>query len=256
MHFSIFIPNGITKAPVLWFLAGLTSNDQNFMQKAGAQKYAVQHGLVIITPDTSPRGLGIPGEDSNGWDFGVGAGMYVDAVEAPWSKGYKMFTYVTQELPALIAANFPQVDMERQAISGHSMGGHGALICALKNPGKYKSVSAFAPICNASEVPWGIKTFSAYLGSDKAIWKQYDACELAEKYSGPNPHILIHQGQKDKFLSNPDQLQTEKFSQICKKNTILSDTSITYCPAFDHGYYFIATFVEAHIEHHAKYLKA
>lgn len=170
----------------------------------------------------------------------------------PWSKGYRMYTYVTVELSALVAT-FPFVDASRQSISGHSMGGHGALLCALKNPGKYKSVSAFAPICNASEVPWGEKTFSAYLGSNRQLWKQYDACELAKQYHGAYPHVLVHQGDKDKFLGT--QLATPKFAQICKENPKLTDTHIAMCEGYDHGYYFIATFIEEHIKHHAKYLK-
>jgi S-formylglutathione hydrolase len=255
MHFSVFFPPTSKPAPVLWFLAGLTSNDQNFVQKAGAQRLAAQHGIALVAPDTSPRGLGIPGEDTNGWDFGVGAGMYVDAVNPPWEKGYKMYSYVTKDLPALLVANFPQLDMSRQAISGHSMGGHGALLCALKNPGHYKSVSAFAPICNASAVPWGNKTFSAYLGPESALWKEYDACELATKYKGPYIPVLVHQGDKDKFLAN--QLSTPKFEAVLKGNPVFSESTppkIVMCPGYDHGYYFISSFVDEHVAFHAAHL--
>jgi len=254
MHFTIFFPSVSGKVPILWYLSGLTCTDQNFVQKAGAQKSAAQHGIALICPDTSPRGLGIPGEDTNGWDFGVGAGMYVDAVAAPWDKGYKMYSYVTKELPEYLHDHFPQLDCTRQAIFGHSMVGHGALLCALKNPGRYKSVSALAPICNASQVPWGEKTFAAYLGGDREIWKQYDACEQAAKYHGPPLHILVHQGDKDKFLAT--QLSTDKFANSLKGNSALSSSEVKLCEGYDHGYYFIATFVEEHIAHHAKFLKA
>jgi len=254
MTFHVFTPElaRTQSCPVLYYLSGLTCTDLNVIEKGFAQKWCQDHGLFLVAPDTSPRGLGIPGEDPD-WDFGTGAGMYVDATNAPWSKGYKMYTYVTQELPQLLAASIPNFDGTRQSITGHSMGGHGALICALKNPGKYKSVSAFAPICNASEVPWGIKTFSAYLGEDRTTWKAYDACELAQTYSGPDPHILVDQGSEDKFLAT--QLSTSKFVKICESNPVLEQSKIKIHPGYDHSYYFVSSFMELHVKHHAHYLK-
>eukprot|EP01125_Pyxidicula_operculata_P011361 TRINITY_DN3723_c0_g1_i2.p1 TRINITY_DN3723_c0_g1~~TRINITY_DN3723_c0_g1_i2.p1 ORF type:complete len:197 (-),score=58.52 TRINITY_DN3723_c0_g1_i2:72-662(-) len=193
--------------------------------------------------------------------------MYVDATEEPWvkdGKGFRMYSYITSELPSLISSNFgDKVDLTRQSIFGHSMGGHGALICSLKNPGKYKSVSAFSPMCNASEAPWGIKSFSAYLGTDKTKWKEYDACELASKYNGPNPHILVDQGDEDKFYNDytdgsgnkvSQQLSTKKFIDVCANNSIFADAQINIQPGYDHSYFFISTFMESHIKHHAKYL--
>jgi len=254
MHFHIFLPEKAQHAPcpVLYYLSGLTCSDQNVVQKSFAQKFCADHSIIFIAPDTSPRGLGIPGEEPE-WDFGTGAGMYVDATNEPWSRGYKMYTYVTKELPQLVAANIKNVDISRESITGHSMGGHGALICALKNPGRYRSVSAFAPICNASQVPWGIKTFSAYLGDNTESWKTYDACELAQHYQGPDPHILIDQGTQDKFLQ--EQLSTPKFLQICVTNPNLSSTKVYMREKYDHSYYFVSSFMEDHIMHHAKFLK-
>uniref|UniRef100_A0A6B2LDL0 S-formylglutathione hydrolase n=1 Tax=Arcella intermedia TaxID=1963864 RepID=A0A6B2LDL0_9EUKA len=252
MHFHVFHPKVEQKAPVVFYLSGLTCTDLNVIEKGFAQRWCSQHGLFFVAPDTSPRGLGIPGEDPD-WDFGTGAGMYVDATNAPWSSGYKMYSYITQELPQLLSAQLPLLDTSRMSITGHSMGGHGALLCALKNPGLYKSVSAFAPICNSSEVPWGIKTFTAYLGEDKSTWKEYDACHLASQYNGPDLHLLVDQGTADKFLEV--QLSTAKFEGICKANPVLSNAKINMRPGYDHGYYFVSTFMEEHIAHHANFLK-
>ncbi|KJE96801.1 esterase D/formylglutathione hydrolase, variant 1 [Capsaspora owczarzaki ATCC 30864] len=177
--------------PALYWLSGLTCNDQNFITKAGAQRAAAKHDIILVCPDTSPRGCNIPGE-TDSWDFGAGAGFYVDATEDKWSKHYNMYTYITAELQAIVEENF-NVNPERQSIFGHSMGGHGALICALKNPGMYKSVSAFAPICHPTQCPWGTKAFSGYLGADKETWKEWDATLLTESYNGPRMEVLIDQ---------------------------------------------------------------
>lgn len=194
MNFAVYLPPQAEsgKVPVIYWLSGLTCTEMNFVQKAGAQKYASEHGLMIVCPDTSPRGLKIPG-DSDSWDFGEGASFYVDATQEPWNKNYKMYSYVTSELPEIIAANFP-VSEGKQSIMGHSMGGHGALICALKNPGLYKSVSVFAPICNPCKCPWGKKAFGNYLGAEEtSSWKDWDATELMKVYKGPEIHLLLDQ---------------------------------------------------------------
>jgi len=251
MHFQIFVPPDVsTPRPVLWFLAGLTSTDQNFMQKSGVQKYAAKNGVAIICPDTSPRGLGYLGETES-YDFGVGAGMYVDSTQEPWKEGYKMYSYVTRELPELVFSQFSFLDVNRQSISGHSMGGHGALICALKNPGKYRSCSAFAPICNVSNVPWGIKTFTQYLGTDKEQWSHYDSTELSKTYKGPHLNILVDQGSQDKFLQT--QLRPEILIESCSNNDNIT-LNYRLHEGYDHGYYFISTFVEDHINYHCQFL--
>jgi len=203
-----------------------------------------------VAPDTSPRGLGYPG-DKDSWDFGVGAGMYVDSTEAPWKVGYRMYSYITKELPRVIHENFP-TDSTIEAIFGHSMGGHGALIMALKNPGKYKSVSAFAPICNPSRVAWGQKTFSAYLGANKESWKAYDATELAKTYNGPTLDILIDQGDKDPYLQS--DLTPQTFLNATNTNPKVK-LNFRIHNGYDHGYYFISTFIEDHFKYHAKFLQ-
>ena len=213
MKFSVFQPPQAKsgKVPVLYYLAGLTCNEETFAIKAGAQHLAAELGLMLVAPDTSPRGADIPGE-TDSWDFGVGAGFYVDATREPWTQHYRMYGYVTNELPALIAGKFP-ADAVRQGIFGHSMGGHGALVCALRNPGQYKSVSAFAPIAAPMRCPWGKKAFKGYLGDDHAAWQEYDASELVRRarFAGP---ILVDQGLADKFL--PDQLYPEVFEAACR----------------------------------------
>lgn len=252
MNFSIYLPSksNTTKVPVLYWLSGLTCTEQNFTFKSGFQKYAEENGLVVVVPDTSPRGCNIEGEDDD-WDFGTGAGFYLNATEQKWKKNYNMYSYVTRELPSLINANFP-VLMDKQGITGHSMGGHGALICALKNPGKYKSVSAFAPISNPINCPWGQKAFSGYLGPDKESWKEWDACELVKVYEGPPfPSILIDQGKDDKFLIQK-QLLPENFVEACREPGV--QVVLRMHEGYDHGFGFVTTFLESHFKHHAKCL--
>ncbi|MDE1464102.1 S-formylglutathione hydrolase [Spartinivicinus sp. A2-2] len=248
MVFAIFLPPQAEEqaVPVLYWLSGLECTDENFMQKAGAQRLAAELGMAIVCPDTSPRGTNLPGEHDS-WDLGSSAGFYVDATEQPWASHYKMYSYVTKELPVLITESFPVTD--KKAISGHSMGGHGALVCALKNPRAYTSVSAFAPISHPSDCPWGQKAFSHYLGDNKDNWAQYDACDLVAKSSSPIP-ILVDQGSADKFLS--EQLKPESLTKACKDN----DFSLTLRmqPGYDHSYFFIASFIEDHLHYHGKAL--
>lgn len=247
MRFSIYQPSQAKseRIPVLYFLSGLTCTEENFMAKGGAQQFAAKYGLIIVAPDTSPRNSGIPGEDDD-WDFGTGAGFYVDATVEPWAGHYQMYSYVVQELPALIAEHFP-VKPERQGIFGHSMGGHGALICALKNPEKYKSVSALAPIAAPMRCQWGQKAFSNYLGSDKETWRAYDASELVLTSSFKRP-ILIDQGTVDPFLEK-QQLLPEVFEEACEKAG--QPLTLRFQEGYNHSYYFIASFIEDHINHHA-----
>ena len=251
MRFSVFQPPQVqqNKLPVLVYLAGLTCTEETFATKAGAQRLASDLGLILVAPDTSPRGLNLPG-DSESWDFGVGAGFYVDATQAPWSANYRMYSYVTAELPELIAAHFP-ADTARQGIFGHSMGGHGALVCALRNPKHYRSVSAFAPIAAPMHCPWGEKALSGYLGSDRTKWAQYDASELVRQRPF-GPEILIDQGTADKFLS--EQLKPERFQSACA--TSAQKLTLRMQEGYDHGYFFIATFVEDHLRFHAAALSA
>jgi S-formylglutathione hydrolase len=234
------------QVPVLYYLSGLTCTAENFTTKAGAQQFAAKYGVAIVAPDTSPRGADVPDEDT--WDFGSGAGFYVDATQAPWAKHYNMYSYVTEELPALIAANFP-IDANRQGIFGHSMGGHGALICALRNPDQFKSVSAFAPIVAPTQCPWGEKAFSHYLGDDRETWKNYDATELIQRSTFP-VQILVDQGSTDSFLAS--QLKPQLFEAACQQ--VGQDLHLRYQADYDHSYYFIATFMEDHIRHHAQML--
>ncbi|MDX2212829.1 MAG: S-formylglutathione hydrolase [Oculatellaceae cyanobacterium bins.114] len=249
MKFSVYQPPQARShpVPVLYFLSGLTCTEENFMVKAGAQQFAAKYGVMLVAPDTSPRGRGIPGEEDD-WDFGTGAGFYVDATEAPWNQYYRMYSYVTQELPALIAANFA-VQSDCQGILGHSMGGHGALICALKNPDQYQSVSAFAPIAAPMQCPWGQKAFRNYLGSDIEQWRAYDASELVLTTQRDRP-ILIDQGMADPFLEK--QLMPERFEQACAK--VGQPLTLRRQADYDHGYYFISTFIEDHIRFHAEAL--
>jgi len=247
MRFSIYQPPQAKseRVPVLYFLSGLTCTEENFMAKAGAQQFAAKYGLIIVAPDTSPRNSGIPGEEDD-WDFGTGAGFYVDATVEPWAGHYQMYSYVVEELPALIAEYFP-IKPERQGIFGHSMGGHGALICALKNPERYKSVSAFAPIAAPMRCQWGQKAFSNYLGSDQETWRAYDASELVLTSSFKRP-ILIDQGTIDPFLEK-QQLLPEVFEQACEK--VGQPLTLRFQEGYNHSYYFIASFIEDHISHHA-----
>ena len=255
MDFTVFVPPQASKSrpvPTLFWLSGLTCTDENFLTKAGAQKRASELGIAIVMPDTSPRGAGIAGEDDF-YDFGSGAGFYLDATEPDWKENYNMYSYVTEELPELLSTDFPELCNVRQGIFGHSMGGHGALICALKNPGKYRSVSAFSPICNPIECPWGQKAFSGYLGEDnKEWWKRYDATELVSSYKGPPIHVLVDQGAADNFYIEK-QLLPENFERACASNDNVRAT-LRIQPEYDHSYYFIATFVDDHLDHHASSL--
>ncbi|MDR7068425.1 S-formylglutathione hydrolase [Pseudoxanthomonas japonensis] len=249
MRFAVYLPPQAErgKLPVLYWLSGLTCTEQNFITKAGAQRYAAEHGVILVAPDTSPRGEDVA--DAEGYDLGKGAGFYVNATQAPWSAHYRMYDYIVDELPALIEAHFPANGA--RAISGHSMGGHGALTIALKNPGRYRSVSAFSPIVGPSQVPWGEKAFGAYLGTDREGWKQYDAVELVRGASERLP-LLVDQGDADEFLHTqlkPDLLQAAA-------DAVGHPLTLRLQPGYDHSYYFIASFIGEHIAHHAKALNA
>ena len=249
MVFAIYLPPQAQTqpVPVLYWLSGLTCTDENFMQKAGAQRIAAELGIAIVAPDTSPRDTDLPGEHDS-YDFGSGAGFYVNATETPWSAHYRMYDYVTDELPALIEQHFPVTP--KRAISGHSMGGHGALICALKNPGRYVSVSAFAPISNPINCPWGEKAFSGYLGTDREAWKAWDSCELIATAKERLP-ILVDQGEADDFLQ--EQLKPEALKAACASAG--HPLELRMRPGYDHSYFFIASFIEDHLRHHARALK-
>jgi len=251
MKFQVFLPPQAVagaRVPVLYWLSGLTCNEDNFMHKAGAFNAAAKSGVMIVCPDTSPRGCNIEGDKAS-WDFGEGAGFYVNATEPKWERNYRMYDYVVHELPALVDHHLPSNG--RQSVFGHSMGGHGALVCFLRNPNRYASVSAFSPICHPSVVPWGVKAFTGYLGSNKEAWKQYDATELVKVYNGPKVPILIDQGTDDQFLPQK-QLLPEDFEAAAK--TVNYPVTIRMQEGYDHSYYFISTFVEDHISHHARML--
>ena len=247
MTFAVYLPPQAKTGPVpvLYYLSGLTCSEENFTAKAGAQRYAAEYGLMLVAPDTSPRGAGIPGETDD-WDFGVGAGFYVDATVDPWRHHYRMYRYVVEELPEVIAQHFPVQD-DRAGVFGHSMGGHGALVCGLRNRDRYRSISAFAPISAPIQCPWGQKAFTHYLGADQENWRLYDASELVLKYADPNRPILIDQGTADAFLTQ--QLHPEIFEQACAKAG--QPLTLRMQAGYDHSYYFIATFMEDHIRHHA-----
>ncbi|MGH1487094.1 MAG: S-formylglutathione hydrolase [Cellvibrionaceae bacterium] len=249
MIFSIFLPPQAEKDPVplLYWLSGLTCTDENFMQKAGAQRVAAELGIAIVCPDTSPRGADLPGEHDD-YDFGSGAGFYLNATQEPWSQHYRMYDYIVDELPALLQENFPVSD--KSSISGHSMGGHGALTLALKNPGKYCSVSAFSPICNPVSANWGDKVFSRYLGDDKKAWEQYDASLLVAQTSDKLP-IFVDQGDKDEFMS--EQLKPETLQAACEANNYPLTLRMQF--GYDHSYYFVASFIEDHLRYHDKALR-
>ena len=249
MQFSAFVPSAAArgKCPVLWFLSGLTCTEENFTVKAGAQKYAESYGMIVVVPDTSPRGAGIEGEDES-YDFGTGAGFYLDATQAPWDQNYRMYSYITQELQDLVSDNFP-IDCARQGITGHSMGGHGALTIGLKNPHLYRSISAFSPICSPTQCPWGQKALRGYLGANGSAWTQYDAVELTR--SGyRSGEILVDQGEADNFLQ--EQLKPELLSSVCAETG--QTLQLRMQPGYDHSYYFIASFIEDHIAFHASSL--
>ncbi|MFP6806613.1 MAG: S-formylglutathione hydrolase [Pseudomonadales bacterium] len=252
MRFSIFLPPQAEtkKVPVLYWLSGLTCSDENFVQKAGAQKYAAELGIAIVAPDTSPRGEDVPDDPDGAYDFGLGAGFYVNATQAPWAKHYQMYEYISSELPVLIAAEFP-VDALRSGIFGHSMGGHGALSIGLKNPALFKSISAFAPICSPVNCPWGEKALGNYLGGDQKTWLDYDACELIGRSDNTDQAILVDQGGSDDFLE--EQLKPELLQRACDKAG--RQLELRLQPGYDHSYFFIATFMESHIRFHAIHLK-
>lgn len=251
MEFSVYLPPQAEAGdvPVLWWLSGLTCTDQNFVTKAGAQAYAAEHGVAIVAPDTSPRGDGVPDDPDGAYDFGLGAGFYVNATEAPWSANYRMYEYVVEELPALVAAEFP-IDTARQGIFGHSMGGHGALTIALGNPGRFKSVSAFAPIVSPLNCPWGEKALGGYLGDDRDRWREHDSCALIADVTERLP-ILIDQGEADPFLEK--ELKPHLIEEVCAQ----ADHPLTLRmhPGYDHSYFFIATFVGDHVRWHADALR-
>lgn len=245
MTFAVYLPplalQGY-RVPVLYWLSGLTCTDENFATKSGAQRFAAHWGIALVMPDTSPRGRDVP--DAEGYDLGQGAGFYVNATQEPWAKHFRMYDYVAEELPALVEQYFPVTG--QSSIFGHSMGGHGALQIALKNPERYAAVSAFAPIVNPSETPWGQKAFAAYLGSDKAAWAEYDSTELVKKAVKKLP-VLIDQGDADEFY--PIQLQPEKFVSAARSNGF--HVQFNQAQGYDHSYFFIASFIDRHIEFHA-----
>jgi len=248
MEFAVFLPPAALgeearSVPVLYWFSGLTCTDENFMQKAGAHRRAAELGLAIVCPDTSPRGLDLPGENDS-YDFGSGAGFYVNATREPWSGHYRMYDYVVDELPALVEGQLPFNG--KRAVSGHSMGGHGALITALKNPGRYASVSAFAPICHPSDCPWGIKAFSGYLGDDREAWAEWDATLLVAGARERLP-LLIDQGTADNFLA--EQLHPETLAEACER--VHHPIRLRMHRGYDHSYFFIASFIDEHLEHHA-----
>ena len=250
MKFAAYLPTQARteKVPVLYFLSGLTCTEENFPVKGHAQQTAAELGLMLIAPDTSPREPRLPG-DADSWDFGYSAGFYVDATVSPWSQFYRMYSYVTKELPELIAAHLP-ARAGASGIFGHSMGGHGALVCALRNPDRYKSVSAFAPIAAPMQSPWGRKAFTNYLGADAESWREYDASELVARRPFPGT-ILIDQGASDQWLA--EQLLPDKFAAAAAKSG--QALNLRMQPGYDHGYYFIQTFMADHLRHHAQQLK-
>ena len=250
MSFSVFVPDHepSAKLPVLWYLSGLTCTHANVTEKGEFRAACSEHGVIFIAPDTSPRGDDVP--DDDGYDFGKGAGFYVDATQEPWAANFRMRSYIEQELPALIAAEFP-ADMRRQGITGHSMGGHGALTISLRNPGRFRSTSAFAPIVSPLNCPWGEKALSGYIGPDKADWRQYDACALIED-GARLPDLLVDQGEADNFLH--EQLKPGLLVLACKKAGI--PATIRMQPGYDHSYYFISSFMADHVAWHAERLKA
>ena len=253
MQFSVFVPSQAAngKVPVVTFLSGLTCTEENFMVKSGAQRVAAELGLMLVSPDTSPRGEGVPDDPDDDYDFGLGAGFYVNSSEAPWSKHYQMYDYVTQELQEVISANFPG-DADRHGLTGHSMGGHGALTIGLRNPELFKSLSAFAPICTTLHSLWGKKALGYYLGDDTSTWMHYDSCEVARNVDDPNAYskILVDQGADDPFLA--EQLKPELLKAACEESGLPLELRIH--DGYDHGYYFIATFIEEHLRFHADQL--
>ena len=252
MTFAVFVPDHApgAKLPVLWYLSGLTCTHANVMEKGEYRAACAQHGIIFIAPDTSPRGEGVPDDPEGAWDFGLGAGFYVDATEAPWAKNYRMRSYIEDELPSVVLRNFPMADMTRQGISGHSMGGHGALTVALRTPDRFRSVSAFSPIVAPLQCPWGEKALSNYLGADREPWSHYDACALIEG-GARVADLLVDQGEADSFLE--DQLKTHLLVEACEKAG--QKAEIRMQPGYDHSYYFISTFLGEHVAWHGERLR-
>jgi S-formylglutathione hydrolase len=250
MRFAVYLPPAAesAKVPAVWFLAGLTCTEENFTIKAGAQRIAAELGLMLIAPDTSPRGDGVPDDPDGAYDFGLGAGFYVDATQAPWSANYRMKSWIERELPALIGAELP-ADMSRQSIMGHSMGGHGALTIALRNPGRFRAVSAFAPIVSPINCPWGQKALTGYLGPDPASWRDYDACALIEDGARVD-EILVDQGEADPWLEK--ELKPQLLEAACAAAGL--PLTLRRHTGYDHSYYFIASFIEDHLSWHAQRL--
>lgn len=250
MTFSVFVPDHAPneKLPVLWYLSGLTCTHANVTEKGEYRAACAEHGIIFVAPDTSPRGDDVP--DDEGYDFGKGAGFYVDATEEPWATHFNMRSYIESELPELVSANFP-ADMARQGITGHSMGGHGALTISLRNPGRFKSTSAFAPIVSPLNCPWGEKALTGYIGADKAAWREYDACALIED-GARLPDLLVDQGTSDNFLA--EQLKTNLLEQAVDDAEMKA--TIRLQEGYDHSYYFISTFMAEHVAWHAERLKA
>jgi len=250
MRFGVFLPpqSPLSRVPVLYWLSGLTCTEENFVVKAGAQRVAAELGIALVVPDTSPRGLNIDGE-SDSYDFGLGAGFYVDATEEPWSRGYRMYSYVAKELPGVVGAAFA-VDGSRAGIFGHSMGGHGALTIAIKNPAAYKSVSAFAPISSPMRCPWGEKALGGYLGGDRQGWREYDTTALLEDRGWTGPTLLVDQGTKDQFLET--QLKPDLLRDACARRDI--PLQLRMQEGYDHSYFFMASFIEDQLRFHARYL--
>ena len=252
MTFSVFVPNHApgAKLPVVWYLSGLTCTHANVTEKGEYRRACAELGLIFVAPDTSPRGEGVPDDADGAYDFGLGAGFYVDATQEPFAKHYRMRSYIEDELPEIISANFP-VDMSAQGIMGHSMGGHGALTISLRNPGRFASTSAFAPIVAPSQVPWGQKALGGYLGPDQSAWAEYDACALIEG-GARLPDLLVDQGAADNFLV--EQLRTHLLAQACEAAG--QPATIRIQPGYDHSYYFIASFMDDHLRWHAERLAA
>jgi len=250
MSFSVFVPDHApsVRLPVLWYLSGLTCTHANVTEKGEFRAACSEHGIIFVAPDTSPRGDDVP--DDEAYDFGKGAGFYVDATQEPWSRNFRMRSYTERELPDLIAAHFPMADMDRQGITGHSMGGHGALTIALRNPGRFRSVSAFAPIVSPRDCPWGDKALTGYLGADRAAWRDYDACALIAD-GARLPDLLVDQGEADNFLA--EQLKTQLLIKACAAAD--QPATIRMQPGYDHSYYFISSFMAEHVGWHAARLK-
>jgi len=255
MRFSVFVPPQAVhgKVPVLTFLSGLTCTEENFMVKSGAQRVAAELGLMLVSPDTSPRGEGVPDDPDKDYDFGLAAGFYLNATQAPWAQHYQMYDYITKELPPIIFDNFPG-DPGRHGLTGHSMGGHGSLTIGLRNPDMFKSLSAFAPICTTLHSPWGQKALGHYLGDDQSTWTDYDACEVARRSGDVTKfdRILVDQGADDPYLA--EQLKPELLEAACKESGLPLELRIH--DGYDHGYYFISTFIEEHLRFHAERLGA